>query len=255
MSKNMDYEKIIAEIEYRRQDLVYKLIGHKEDSEYIRLKAMHDAYVDMFAFINTLPDEPISEDERIRKELVNFLQSPFIKENLTDEKVAPWLVYLEKQKDAVGWARQQAYKEGLSDAYKGMPKWRMAKTTYVAMKPNFLVMQDNNILLVNGISNRDMYINLDDLLKLPKEEQKTADFIPEGPKGPSGHPDPPGRGLSDFIQDSLDAIERIYNLDGKDWDVVCNLKNILLSMLVITTSLGYEDLHGKTAKLLDQIIV
>lgn len=41
-----------------------------------------------------------SEDEGIRKELANFLQSPFIKENLTDEKVAPWLAYLEKQKDS-----------------------------------------------------------------------------------------------------------------------------------------------------------
>ena len=39
------------------------------------------------------------EDERIREELVNFLQSPFIKENLTDEKVAPWIAYLEKQKE------------------------------------------------------------------------------------------------------------------------------------------------------------
>ena len=39
------------------------------------------------------------EDERIRKELVNFLQSPFINENLTDEKVAPWIAYLEKQKE------------------------------------------------------------------------------------------------------------------------------------------------------------
>ncbi len=40
-----------------------------------------------------------SEDERTRKELVNFLQSPFVKENLTDEKVVPWLAYLEKQKE------------------------------------------------------------------------------------------------------------------------------------------------------------
>ena len=40
-----------------------------------------------------------SEDERIRKELINFLRSPFIKENLTDKKVAPWIAYLEKQKE------------------------------------------------------------------------------------------------------------------------------------------------------------
>ncbi len=46
-----------------------------------------------------IPELADSEDERIRKELVNFFQSPFIKENLTDEKVAPWLAYLEKLKE------------------------------------------------------------------------------------------------------------------------------------------------------------
>ena len=44
------------------------------------------------------PELRESEDERIRKELINFLRSPFIKENLTDEMIAPWLAYLEKQK-------------------------------------------------------------------------------------------------------------------------------------------------------------
>ena len=57
------------------------------------------------ARLNGVPIEDIfpelreSEDERIRKELINFLRSPFIKENLTDEKVAPWLDWLEKQKE------------------------------------------------------------------------------------------------------------------------------------------------------------
>ena len=51
---------------------------------------------------NIFPQLRESEDERIRKELVNFLQSPFIKENLTDEKVAPWLAWLEKQKEQNG---------------------------------------------------------------------------------------------------------------------------------------------------------
>lgn len=198
-------EKIIAEIEYRRQDLVYKLIGHKEDSEYIRLKAMHDAYVDMFAFINTFPDEPVSEDERIRDVIFNCMYYCSDRDFITKEERNDAVAYLEKQKENPKSA-DSIPSDCVSD------------------------------------------------VKCENRCQKTADFIPEGPKGPSEHPDPPGRGLSDFIQDSLDAIERIYNLDGKDWDVVCNLKNILLSMLVITTSLGYEDLHGKTAKLLDQII-
>ena len=46
-----------------------------------------------------IPELAESEDERIRKELVNFFQSPFIKENLTDEKIAPWLAYIEKLKE------------------------------------------------------------------------------------------------------------------------------------------------------------
>lgn len=46
-----------------------------------------------------IPELADSEDERTRKELVDFLHSPFIKENLTDEKVAPWLAYLEKLKE------------------------------------------------------------------------------------------------------------------------------------------------------------
>lgn len=55
---------------------------------------------------HAFPELRESEDERIRKELINFLRSPFIKENLTDEKVAPWLAYLEKQKDAFENGRQ-----------------------------------------------------------------------------------------------------------------------------------------------------
>ena len=57
-----------------------------------------DGYLDAIAVEEIFPPEE-SEDERIRKELINFLRSPFIKENLTDEKVAPWLEWLEKQKE------------------------------------------------------------------------------------------------------------------------------------------------------------
>ena len=51
------------------------------------------------AFDFFAPELRESEDERIRKEMISFLRSPFIKENLTDEKVTPWLSYLEKQKE------------------------------------------------------------------------------------------------------------------------------------------------------------
>lgn len=50
-------------------------------------------------FPDSFPELRESEDERIRKGLINFLRSPFIKETLIDEKVAPWITYLEKQKE------------------------------------------------------------------------------------------------------------------------------------------------------------
>lgn len=67
-----------------------------------------------------------SEDERIRKELVNFLQSPFIKENLTDEKVAPWLAYLEKQKglDKMIVVSPEVWDNAISDAFENGKKRR-----------------------------------------------------------------------------------------------------------------------------------
>ena len=55
-------------------------------------------YQEIWDWLEKKEDEE-NDDERIRKELVNFLQSPFREENLTDEKVAPWLAYLEKQKE------------------------------------------------------------------------------------------------------------------------------------------------------------
>ena len=42
--------------------------------------------------------KPSEEDERMRKGLINFLRSSFIKENITDETVNPWIAYLERQK-------------------------------------------------------------------------------------------------------------------------------------------------------------
>ena len=43
------------------------------------------------------PELQESEDELTRKSLIRFLRSPFVHENITDEKVAPWLAWLEKQ--------------------------------------------------------------------------------------------------------------------------------------------------------------
>ena len=70
-----------------------------------RARKIHDEIVnnEVIGFpgqiTDIFPELRESEDERIRKEMISFLRSPFIKENLTDEKVAPWIAYLEKQKE------------------------------------------------------------------------------------------------------------------------------------------------------------
>ena len=43
------------------------------------------------------PELAESEDEKIRKSLISFLKSPFVNENIADEKVDPWIAWLEKQ--------------------------------------------------------------------------------------------------------------------------------------------------------------
>lgn len=45
------------------------------------------------------PELKESEDNRIRKELISFLKSPFVNKNITDEKVTPWISWLEKQSE------------------------------------------------------------------------------------------------------------------------------------------------------------
>lgn len=45
------------------------------------------------------PELKEDEGETTRKSLISFLKSPFINENIVDEKVAPWITWLEKQKE------------------------------------------------------------------------------------------------------------------------------------------------------------
>lgn len=45
------------------------------------------------------PELKESEGETTRQSLISFLKSPFINENIVDEKVAPWIAWLEKQKE------------------------------------------------------------------------------------------------------------------------------------------------------------
>ena len=87
----MDYKKKYDEALKRAKEIKSKILSSHLSTE--SCKAVSE-YID-----EIIPELCESEDERIRKGLVNFLQSPFIKENLTDEKVAPWIAYLEKQKE------------------------------------------------------------------------------------------------------------------------------------------------------------
>lgn len=43
-----------------------------------------------------IPELKETEDEKMRREIIKFLKSPFVNENITDEKVSPWIKWLEK---------------------------------------------------------------------------------------------------------------------------------------------------------------
>lgn len=73
-------EKYNKALERAKDMLAYKEV-RQEDMEYL------------------FPELEENEDEKIRKSLINFLKSPFVNENITNEKVAPWIAWLEKQGD------------------------------------------------------------------------------------------------------------------------------------------------------------
>ena len=65
-------------------------------------KDLHDNHALGMLFIyetceQIFPQLKESEDERVVRDLVNFLKSPFVNENITDEKVTPWIAWLKKQ--------------------------------------------------------------------------------------------------------------------------------------------------------------
>ena len=71
--------------------------------------------------LSKLLPEKETEDEMIRKELIGHCKD-LVRMNKDDKVMLsiyePWLAYLEKQKDAIGAARQQGYEEGLEDGIK-----------------------------------------------------------------------------------------------------------------------------------------
>lgn len=60
----------------------------------------HQGFVNFCKKYCKKPVKQNKEDEITRKSLIRFLKSPFINENITDEKVAPWIAWLENQKGA-----------------------------------------------------------------------------------------------------------------------------------------------------------
>lgn len=63
------------------------------------------------------PELAESEDEITRKSLIRFLKSPFVHENITDEKVVPWITWLEKQNPNTHKREiDDAYLQGICDA-------------------------------------------------------------------------------------------------------------------------------------------
>ena len=126
------------------------------------------------SFLKSLRPQPrqawSEEDERMRKGLINFLRSSFIKENITDEMVAPWIAYLERQKPFVTIPATEIVKNepmempsGKSlDALAGVVQAKDWKPSEVQMK--YLLMLADYFESEGGTSNaktlRELYENL-----------------------------------------------------------------------------------------------
>ena len=105
-----------------------------------------------------IPELKESEDEGVRKSLIDFLKSPFVNENITDEKVAPWISWLEKQGEQPNkvsiWKH---WKDGIAGNGEG--------------KTIFLVKNGNNYSFSSCLGCECDYIELSELDKLMVEKQ------------------------------------------------------------------------------------
>ena len=103
-----------------------------------------------------------SEDERIRKELIER----FI-----------WELKGAEEQDAAGCSRQKdiaMFKRGLAwlekqGEQKHLPKWKKA-TEKKDLEKHVAILEENKVLLSNYLEEGDYYIDLEDLKALPKEE-------------------------------------------------------------------------------------
>ena len=91
-----------------------------------KIKNDKDHVLYEYDILDIFPELKESEDEKKRKEIISFLKSPFVNENITDEKVAPWIEWLEKQGDnTYSWKPTEEQYEALDYAYNNCPDTEM----------------------------------------------------------------------------------------------------------------------------------
>lgn len=101
MSK-IDKDALVAEL--KEQIEARKFDGHPVSTRSAKKIEIYEQILDI---INSLPDEPASEDERVRKALIEFLRESYSRGNAPEE-CAKWLVWLEQQKEQkpVEWSEE-----------------------------------------------------------------------------------------------------------------------------------------------------
>ena len=107
--------ELTIEQKAQRYDEAYKVAEniHRFSSNIAEIKRMEDIF-------HELKEE--NEDEKIRKALINFLKSPFVNENITDEKVTPWITWLEKQGEQKPVIEMKSAEERALKAYPKMSR-------------------------------------------------------------------------------------------------------------------------------------
>ena len=168
------------------------------------------------AFEFFAPELRESEDERIRKEIVDFLRFTLVDRGIKNgkEKADKWIAYLEKQKGEEGYeaipiestleykagfhkGKEEALKEldesgkvhcksfdkgydaGKREALKDMPKWKVAKKDEDCDTLDYAILYKHDggdykdyytVEPTNRLKQGDLYLELEELEKLPHEE-------------------------------------------------------------------------------------
>jgi hypothetical protein len=70
------------------QEEAKKILKQTHDNGFFSLRTALEVF---------FPEFKESEDEQMRKQIIAFLRSQFVNDNIADWKVAPWIAWLEKQ--------------------------------------------------------------------------------------------------------------------------------------------------------------